>query len=60
MSARNLSWFRDQKTEHAAVFGDLPLGRLGEVTDGSLELPGPANQNETFREVLGRVFGKKP
>lgn len=36
------------------------IAKLGEVTDGSLELSTSANQNETFREVLGRVFGKKP
>jgi flagellar biogenesis protein FliO len=35
------------------------IAKLGEVSDGSIELAAPANQNETFREVLSRVFGKK-
>jgi len=29
------------------------------VSEGSIERPAPTNQNETFREVLSRAFGKK-
>jgi len=36
------------------------IAKLGEVSDGSIELPTQANQNETFREVLSRAFAKKP
>jgi flagellar biogenesis protein FliO len=36
------------------------IAKLGEVSGGSLELPTLPNRNETFREVLQRVFGRKP
>jgi flagellar protein FliO/FliZ len=36
------------------------IAKLGEVSDGSLELDLPADRNQTFREVLARAFGKKP
>jgi flagellar biogenesis protein FliO len=36
------------------------IAKLGEVDRDSIELPAAAHQNETFREVLNRAFGKKP
>ena len=35
------------------------IAKIGEVTDGSLELPSPSSNPETFREVLRRAFLKK-
>lgn len=35
------------------------IAKLGEVAEGSIELPSAPNQNETFREVLRRAFGTK-
>ncbi len=35
------------------------IAKLGEVSDGSIELATPANQNQTFREALSRAFAKK-
>ena len=47
-------------TIYVLAASEAGIAKLGEVTDGSLELPSSANQNETFREVLSRAFGKKP
>ncbi len=46
-------------TVYVVAASEAGIAKLGEVTDGSLELPARANQNETFREVLSRAFGKK-
>jgi flagellar protein FliO/FliZ len=35
------------------------IAKLGEVTDGSIELSSTAGQSESFREVLSRALGKK-
>jgi len=47
-------------TVYVVGASEAGLAKLGEVTEGSLELPSPPHQNETFREVLSRAFGKKP
>jgi flagellar protein FliO/FliZ len=36
------------------------IAKLGEVNEASLDLLAPTKQNESFREVLSRAFGKKP
>ena len=35
------------------------IAKLGEVSDGSIELPSAAGPSESFREVLSRALGKK-
>jgi len=47
-------------TVYVVGASEAGIAKLGEVTDGSLELATPSHQNETFREVLSRVFAKKP
>jgi flagellar biogenesis protein FliO len=47
-------------TVYVVGASEAGIAKLGEVTDGSLEPATPTNQNETFREVLSRAFGKKP
>ena len=47
-------------TVYVVGASEAGIAKLGEVNDGSLELPTATNQNETFREVLSRAFGKKP
>lgn len=36
------------------------IAKLGEVSEGTLELPAEPSQGQSFREVLGRAFGNKP
>ena len=36
------------------------IAKLGEVVESSLDLPSQARDPVSFREVLGRAFGKKP
>jgi len=35
------------------------IAKLGEVGQGTLDLPAAPSDNESFREVLSRAFGKK-
>ncbi len=46
-------------TVYVVGASEAGIAKLGEVTDGSIPLPSATNQNETFREVLSRAFGKK-
>jgi flagellar biogenesis protein FliO len=36
------------------------IAKLGEVAEASLDLPAPASEPISFREVMSRAFGKKP
>ena len=36
------------------------IAKLGEVAEGTLDLPAQDTDKLSFREVLGRAFGKKP
>jgi flagellar biogenesis protein FliO len=36
------------------------IAKLGEVSEGSLDLPSHADDKISFREVMSRAFGKKP
>jgi flagellar biogenesis protein FliO len=47
-------------TVYVVGASEAGIAKLGEVSDGSLELPPPPSPNETFREVLSRAFAKKP
>lgn len=47
-------------TVYVVGASEAGIAKLGEVDGGSLELPTTPHQNETFREVLSRAFGKKP
>ena len=47
-------------TVYVVGASEAGIAKLGEMAEGSLELPLQANQNETFREVLRRAFAKKP
>ena len=46
-------------TVYVVGASEAGIAKLGEVSGGSLELPGPLHQTETFREVLSRAFRKK-
>jgi flagellar biogenesis protein FliO len=46
-------------TIYALAASEAGIAKLGEVTDGSLELPPQSNNPETFREVLRRALLKK-
>jgi flagellar protein FliO/FliZ len=35
------------------------IAKLGEVSEGNLDLPAQPNESASFREVLNRAFGKK-
>jgi len=55
----NVYLVRVGATIYVVGASEAGIAKLGEVSDGSIELPSAANQNETFREVLSRAFGKK-
>jgi flagellar biogenesis protein FliO len=36
------------------------IAKLGEVSESSLDIPAPASDGISFREVMARALGKKP
>jgi flagellar biogenesis protein FliO len=48
------------RTIYVVGASEAGIAKLGEVTDGSLDLPAQSQDHQTFREVLLRAFVKKP
>ena len=59
-SRRAVYLVRVASTVYVVAASEAGIAKLGEVNDGSIELPSQVSESETFREVLRRVFAKKP